>query len=59
MKDKVGNIYKLPNKLPPAELFEILLDNNKVLIERVISTGQVTPEGEWYDQDKDEWLIVL
>lgn len=21
--------------------------------------GQVTPEGEWYDQDLDEWVVVL
>ena len=59
MKDEVENIYKLPDKLPQAELFETLLDNERVLIERVVSTGQVTPKGEWYDQDKDEWLIVL
>ena len=59
MKDKAGNIFKLPNKLPPAELFETLLDNDRILIERVVSTGQVTPKGEWYDQDRDEWLIVL
>ena len=59
MKDEVENIYKLPNKLPPAELFETLLDNDRVLIEKIVSTGQITPEGEWYDQDRDEWLIVL
>ena len=46
-------------KSPPEELFETLFDNGKVFIEKIISTGQVTPEGEWYDQDKDEWLIVL
>ena len=28
-------------------------------LERIISTGQVTPEGEWYDQEKDEWVILL
>ena len=59
MSDEVKNIYKLPDKLLQAELFETLLDNDRVLIEKVVSTGQVTPQGEWYDQDKDEWLIVL
>lgn len=59
MKNEVGNIFKLPDKLPPKELFETLLDNDRVVIEKVVSTGQVTPPGEWYDQDRDEWLIVL
>lgn len=30
-----------------------------MLIERIISTGQVTPIGEWYNQDQDEWVILL
>lgn len=59
MKDEVGNIFKLPNQLPSTELFETLLDRDRVLIERVVSTGQITPPGEWYDQDRHEWLIVL
>lgn len=24
-----------------------------------MSNGQATPEGEWYDQAGDEWVIVL
>ena len=28
-------------------------------MERIVSNGQVTPEGEWYDQDLDEWVVVL
>lgn len=59
MKDEVNNIFKLPQDLPQQELFEVLLSDQKVLIERVISTGQVTPPEEWYDQDRNEWLIVL
>lgn len=58
-EEKAGNIFDLPIKLPKEELFEALLDNDKVLIEKVVSTGQVTPSGEWYDQDRDEWLVVL
>ena len=49
----------LPNELPQTELFESLFKNDRVFIERIVSTGQITPEGEWYDQDKNEWLIVL
>ena len=58
MTNQSQNIFKLPDKLPPEELFEAIFDNG-ILIERVVSTGQTTPEGEWYDQERDEWLIVL
>jgi cupin 2 domain-containing protein len=55
----MNNIFDLPKQLPPKELFETLLDNGQVLIERIVSTGQTTPEGEWYNQDRNEWLMVL
>ena len=53
------NIFNLPPELPKEELFESLVSSNQVLIERIISTGQTTPEGEWYDQEQDEWVILL
>ena len=28
-------------------------------IERIISTGQKSPESGWYDQDDNEWVMVL
>ena len=59
MKNEISNVFKLPQQLPQEELFEALLDNDQVLIERIVSTGQVTPEGKWYDQEKNEWLIIL
>ena len=56
---KKRNILALPEKLPQAELFEPLIPDHGVLIERIISTGQATPAGEWYDQDRDEWVVLL
>ena len=53
------NIFDLPSSLPNKELFESLVSADNILIERIISTGQTTPPGEWYDQDKDEWVILL
>ncbi len=57
---KRNNIFDLP-VLPgntSTEIFETLLDG-KVRIDRIVSTGQTTPEGEWYDQEKDEWVVLL
>jgi cupin 2 domain-containing protein len=41
------------------ELVSTLLEAGTVRIERIVSYGQVSPEGFWYDQDQDEWVIVL
>ena len=30
-----------------------------IQIERIISTGQTTPSGQWYNQELDEWVILL
>lgn len=55
----VHNIFSdLPNS-SEEELFEVLAQNDSFKMERIISNGQATPEGEWYDQDKDEWVILL
>nr|WP_245817319.1 cupin domain-containing protein [Hydrococcus rivularis] len=55
----MANIFDLPSFLPDEEFFEPLLSANNLLIERIISTGQNTPPGQWYDQEKDEWVILL
>ena len=56
---KSTNIFHLPSPLPSIELFESLLSTEKVLIERIISTGQITAPGEWYNQETDEWVLLL
>ena len=41
------------------EVGEILAQSNSARIERIVSFGQSSPEGFWYDQDQAEWVIVL
>ena len=48
----------IPKQLP-EELFTLLLENKKLRIERIVSEGQRTPAGEWYDQMQNEWVILL
>jgi len=55
----MNNILKLPAEIPKEELFEKLAQGNNVLIERIISYGHKTPDDYWYDQEKDEWVILL
>lgn len=42
-----------------AESFATLLDAPDVRIERIVSTGQCSPPGFWYDQPRAEWVAVL
>lgn len=53
------NLFKLPPEIPTEELFEALIPDQGVLIERIISSGQVSPPGFWYEQERDEWVVLL
>jgi len=55
-------IHNLFHSLPDAKIEEViatLLEGEHFRIERIISEGQATPPGEWFDQDTDEWVILL
>ena len=53
------NIFKnIPSKLKD-ELFEDILTDKNFKIERIVSYGHASKDYFWYDQDKNEWLIVL
>ena len=43
----------------PRELVEVLAAGSSCRIERIVSTGQASPPGFWFDQEWDEWVIVL
>jgi len=54
-----SNIYSnIPEELP-NELFEKIIYNSSFRLERIISKGHSTAKGRWYDQEKDEWVILL
>ncbi|MDL2260480.1 cupin, partial [Deltaproteobacteria bacterium OttesenSCG-928-K17] len=57
------NIFKIPAEIPADEACEfmetILHSDSRLYIERIISNGHTTEHGKWYDQDHDEWVVVL
>lgn len=56
---KPNNLFSdIPSDLS-EELFSILHQANGLRIERIVSQGQFSPPGFWYDQDESEWVIVL
>ena len=54
-----GNFFSAVPLNLPAEIIEVLLQTESFRLERIISTGQTTPAGEWYDQDRPEWVLLL
>jgi len=42
-----------------GEITETLLAAPGVRIERIVSLGQASPPGFWYDQDEAEWVMLL
>jgi len=41
------------------EVTERIISNANVRIERIISRGQSSPENFWYDQEENEWVILI
>lgn len=48
----------IPKQLP-EELSQILLKTPTIRIERILSQGQASPEGFWYNQEQAEWVMLL
>ncbi|MEE8513398.1 MAG: cupin domain-containing protein [Gammaproteobacteria bacterium] len=53
------NIFSNIPKDIPKEIFEEIVSVENCRIQRIISKGHSTPDDQWYDQDKDEWVILL
>ena len=57
---ETGNLFAvLPAVRTEDEIFDQLVNLPGVRIERIVSTGQITPEDDWYDQADDEWVVLL
>jgi cupin 2 domain-containing protein len=56
---KTGNLFDGLSKRLPEEELSALLDEPGLRLERIVSTGQATPSGAWYDQPQPEWVMLL
>lgn len=59
MSPEKDNIYDNVPAILPEELFECLIERENLKIERIISSGHATEEGQWYDQNRSEWVLLL
>ncbi|WP_025209852.1 cupin domain-containing protein [Hippea sp. KM1] len=46
-------------RLADEEIFQTIASSESVRIERIISNGQASPEGFYYDQDEYEFVLLL
>lgn len=53
------NFLKPPPKNKIEEYIEDIVSGNRFRLERIVSNGQSSPDGFWYDQDHSEWVLVL
>ena len=56
---KIESIFSEYEISKSHEILETLLESENFKLERIISSGQATPEGEWLCQELDEWVILL
>jgi cupin 2 domain-containing protein len=54
-----GNLFEAAPEDLRAERVACLVDSRHVRIERIVSMGQESPPGFWYDQPWAEWVVVL
>lgn len=56
---EIKNIFsEIPDSIPD-EIFQEIISSRNCKIERIISKAHNTPEDKWYDQDKNEFVILL
>jgi cupin 2 domain-containing protein len=55
----MDNLY---SRIPDArreEIFESLVATENFTLERIVSHGQSTPAGTWYQERRHEWVLLL
>ena len=54
-----GNLFDdLPADLAD-EAFDVLFQAGTLTVERIVSRGHSSPTEGWYDQPRDEWVMVM
>ncbi|MBL9082905.1 MAG: cupin domain-containing protein [Planctomycetales bacterium] len=49
---------EVPTPLP-EELVQKILSGPNLRIERIVSHGHASPDGFWYDQEQNEFVVLL
>ncbi len=60
LNNQVNNILdNLPEFPQEEEIFNVLTQKDIIKIERIVSSGQSSPENFWYEQKENEFVLLL
>lgn len=59
IKSTSGNLFSDMPYAIDDEVFDTILSSDSCAIERIISKGHKSPSNHWYDQERNEWVMVL
>ena len=59
MEIRQGNLFAALDLAASDEQVQRLLTGPGIRIERIVSTGQASPSGFWYDQYWDEFVMLV
>jgi cupin 2 domain-containing protein len=56
----IDNLFRgVPDELADELVQRLPLQSSQLRLERIVSHGQATPPGQWYDQPAHEWVLLL
>lgn len=55
----MDNLFDAISPEITEEIIQVLLSTGNFRLERIVSAGQATPPGKWYDQETHEWVVLL
>lgn len=55
----MANLFAAIPEGLPEELFDEVVSGRGVTVERIVSRGHTSPDTGWYDQPRQEWVLVL
>lgn len=58
MKDVTSIFRNIPDDIP-EELYHEIVKTKNLRVERIVSKGHSSLISEWYDQEENEWVILL
>lgn len=56
---EIKNIFKGISEAGEEEQFDCILKGRNYRIDRIVSSGHTSPEGFYYDQEDDEWIMLV
>ncbi len=59
MRDSVKNIFAAVEVIRGEETFATVFENAALKVETIVSHSYSSPTGFWYDQNGDEWVVVV